>query len=48
MVEGKPLPKGSGYSVTNDQESQNRVLSCIVKMFLQAQDMAKKFAEDVG
>lgn len=34
QVEGKPMPKGSGYSVTNDSESQNRVLACIVKMFL--------------
>ena len=36
------------YSVTNDKEAQERVLKCIVKMYLQAQEMTKKFAEDQG
>lgn len=39
-------PKASQYSMTGDPDSQDRVLGCIVKMYLQAQEMTKKFAED--
>lgn len=44
----KPPPKGNPYSVAGDSESTNRILLCLVRMFLQAQDMCRKFQEDVG
>lgn len=36
------------YSVGNDKDSTDRVLSSIVKMYLISQEMTKKFAEDTG
>jgi hypothetical protein len=36
------------YSVSNDKDSSDRVLLSVVKMYLIAQDMTKKFAEDTG
>jgi dynein heavy chain len=41
-------PKANQYSMTGDSDAQERVLSCIVKMYLQAQEMTKRFAEDQG
>ena len=34
--------------MSGDEDSQDRVLTSIVKMYLQAQEMTKKFAEDQG
>lgn len=42
------VAKANQYSVGNDKDSQDRVLTSIVKMYLQAQEMTKKFAEDQG
>jgi hypothetical protein len=46
ILDGTGVPKISQYSVTNDKDSQDRVLRCIVKMYLQAQETTKKFAEE--
>lgn len=48
IVDGSGVPKISQYSVTNDKDSQERVLRCIVRMYLQAQETTKKFAEEQG
>ena len=48
IVDGSGVPKISQYSVTNDKDSQERVLRCIVKIYLQAQEMTKKLAEKKG
>ena len=48
ILDGTGVPKISQYSVTNDKDSQDRVLRCIVKMYLQAQETTKKFAEEQG
>jgi hypothetical protein len=47
IVENKN-PKTNQYSMTDDKDSKDRVLRCIVKMYLQAQEMTKRFAEDQG
>lgn len=47
IVENKP-PKTDQYSMTDDKDSKDRVLRCIVKMYLQAQEMTKRYAEDQG
>lgn len=46
IVDGTGVPKVKQYSVTNDTDSKNRVLRCIGKMFLQAQELTKAYAED--
>ena len=46
IVDGSGIPKVNQYATTNDKDAQDRVLRCIVKMYLQSQEMTKKFAED--
>ena len=46
IVDGAGAPKLNQYSVTNDKDSQDRVLRCIGKMYLQALEMTKTYAED--
>jgi len=46
IVDGTGVPKVKQYSVTNDTDSKNRVLRCISRMFLQAQELAKSYARE--
>lgn len=46
QVDGTGVPKVKQYSTTNDTDSKTRVLRCIGKMFLQAQEMTRAYAED--
>lgn len=46
IVDGTGAPKLNQYSVTNDKDSQDRVLRCITKMYQQALEMTKTYAEE--
>jgi hypothetical protein len=48
LARGSGVPKAKQYTVTNDTDSKNRVLKCIGRMYLQAQEMAVPFAEEEG
>ena len=47
IIENREV-KTNQYSMSNDKDSQDRVLTSIVRMYLQAQEMTKKVAEDQG
>ena len=48
VINGSGIVKDAKYSMTNDEASKHRVLSCIVKMYLYAQEITKKYAEMEG
>ena len=48
IVDGTGIVKHKQYSVTNDRDSQERVLRCITKMYILAQETTKKYAEEQG
>jgi hypothetical protein len=48
IIDGTGVPKINQYTVSKEADSQDRVLRSIVKMYLQAQEIGKKFAEEQG